>query len=109
VFYLDPPYHPETRGRDRGNGYRHDLDAAGHERLVARVTELNASVLISGYPHPLYESELASAGFERHERRHNSTASRLLSGRGPRTEVVWRRLEPGAAERLPLWQESSGN
>jgi site-specific DNA-adenine methylase len=34
VFYLDPPYHPDTRGRDRRNAYRHDLDAAAHERRM---------------------------------------------------------------------------
>ncbi len=103
VFYLDPPYHPDTRGRDRGNAYRHDLDAAGHEDLLDRVARLRGSVLISGYPHPLYDRALAGAGFERHEHAHNSTAARCAHGRGPRIEVVWRRLEPGAAERLPLW------
>ena len=103
VFYLDPPYHPDTRGRDRGNGYRHDLDGTDHEHLLARITELEASVLISGYPHPLYERKLANAGFERHQHPHNSTAARQPDGRGPRTEVVWRRLQAGAAERLPLW------
>ena len=106
MFYLDPPYHPDTRGRDRGNAYRHDLDAAGHEDLLDRVAELRGSVLISGYPHPLYDRALAGAGFERHEHAHNSTAARCAHGRGPRIEVVWRRLEPGAAERLPLWPAS---
>jgi DNA adenine methylase len=103
VFYLDPPYHPDTRGRDRRNAYRHDLDAAAHEQLVARASELRASVLISGYPHPLYDRVLEPAGFGRHEHAHNSTAAGVAHGRGARVEVVWRRLEPGAAERLPLW------
>ena len=108
VFYLDPPYHPDTRGRDRRNAYRHDLDAAAHERLLARAVELEASVLISGYPHPLYDRVLAAAGFERHEHAHNSTAARSLDGRGARLEVLWRRLAPGAADTLPLWSPDRG-
>ena len=104
VLYLDPPYHPDARGRDHRNAYQHDLSAGDHEELVATVAELRASVLVSGYPHPLYDTVLAAAGFERHEFSHNSTASRVPAGRGERTEVVWRRLEPGAAEALPLWR-----
>lgn len=66
--------------------------------------EIDASVLMSGYPHPLYDRELTAAGLERHEHAHNSTAARSLDGRGARVEVVWRRLEPGVAEPLALWQ-----
>jgi DNA adenine methylase len=84
VLYLDPPYHPDTRGRDRRNAYRHDLDAGDHEQLLARAVELKASVLISGYPHPLYDRVLEAAGFERYEHAHNSTAARSLDGRGAR-------------------------
>jgi len=104
VLYLDPPYHPDTRGKDRHNAYQHDLNASDHEELVRRVKLVRASVLVSGYPHPLYDWALAAAGFERHEFAHNSTASRVPAGRGARTEVLWRRLAPGAADALPLWQ-----
>ena len=78
--------------------------ATDHEQLLVRITELDASALISGYPHPVYDGKLANAGLERHQHPHNSTASRCPNGCGPRTEVVWRRLTCGAAERLPLWQ-----
>jgi len=109
VFYLDPPYHPDTRGRDRRNAYRHDLDASEHEQLLQRVADVDASVLISGYPHPLYDQELAAAGFERHQLAHHSTAARAPAGRGGRTEVLWRRLAPGAADTLPLWFPTTAN
>jgi hypothetical protein len=68
------------------------------------VTLVRASILVSGYPHPLYDRALAAAGFERHKFAHNSTASRVPAGRGARTEVLWRRLASGAADALPLWQ-----
>lgn len=105
VFYLDPPYHPEARGRKRQQAYRHELECGDHDDLLARVTDLRGSVLLSGYPHPLYDAELADAGFERFEFQTMATASRVLAGRGPRTEVLWRRLAHGSQESIPgqLW------
>lgn len=98
-FYLDPPYHPDTRGRGRHSTYRHELTAADHEDLVAAAISIRGSVLVSGYDHATY-APLETAGFERYEFAHNSTASRALSGRGARTEVLWRRIEPGAQRQL---------
>ncbi len=103
AFFLDPPYHPATRGREREHSYRHNLDHAEHEALLAAVVALRGSVLLCGYTHPLYEHHLMGAGFERHEMLRTCAVSRLSSARGTRTEVLWRRLEPGVAERLPLW------
>jgi DNA adenine methylase len=100
-FYLDPPYHPETRGRVRGC-YANELDAAGHEHLVERAIALRGSALISGYDHPSYEP-LVAAGYERLEFAHHATVSRRLEGRGPRLEIVWRRVEAGADHAPPLW------
>lgn len=106
-FYLDPPYHPETRGERglrRNAAYVHELDADGHAELIAAATELHGSVLISGYDHPSY-APLLEAGFERFTFAHNATASRVLDGRGPRVEVVWRRLEPGVHHVGRLWAD----
>lgn len=106
-FYIDPPYHPDTRGERglrRNSSYVHEVDAAGHAELVAAATALHGSVLISGYDHPSY-APLLEAGYERITVAHNSTASRLPSGRGARLEVVWRRLEAGLHHAPPLWSE----
>lgn len=48
---------------------------------------------------------LPDAGFERFAFAHHSTASRRLSGRGPRLEVLWRRLEPGVHLAERLWAD----
>jgi DNA adenine methylase len=104
-FYLDPPYHPETRGERglrRNAAYVHEIDADGHGELVAAAIALSGTVLISGYEHPAYEA-LVDAGFERFTFAHNATASRVLDGRGPRVEIVWRRLEPGVHHHARLW------
>ncbi len=59
VVYADPPYLASTRnGRDKGaNDYAVDMGtAAAHERLAESLTRTPATVLLSGYPSPLYES-----------------------------------------------------
>lgn len=103
-FYLDPPYHPATRGPsgrlERHSTYVHELSVEDHADLVAAAIELEGSVLVSGYDHEAY-APLPDAGFERFAFAHNSTASRVLSGRGPRLEVLWRRLEARRAPRRP--------
>lgn len=104
AFYLDPPYHPETRGRVRGC-YANELTTEDHDDLVARAIALRGSVVISGYDHPSY-APLVAAGFERIEFPHVVTVSHKLEGRGPRLEVVWRRCAAGStAAPTPLWEE----
>lgn len=57
LIYADPPYHPDTRRRARV--YRHDYTARDHEQLLKCLTQLNCSVMLSGYPNPLYEHYLS--------------------------------------------------
>lgn len=87
LFYLDPPYVPETR---RSGGYRHELTKEDHEELVDRVLGLKGIAIISGYDSPLYEP-LTGGGFTRHEWGVWSTAARGNKNqpRDRRTEVVW--------------------
>jgi DNA adenine methylase len=106
-FYLDRPYHPATcaeRGLSCHSAYVHKLSIADHEDLVAAAIALRGSVLISGYDHEAY-APLTSAGFKRFTFAHNSAASRQLNGRGPRVEVLWRRLEPGVHLSERLWSD----
>jgi DNA adenine methylase len=94
-FYLDPPYHPDTRSRiSRNNGYRYELSACDHEDLIAAVQRLRSSVLLSGYAHPTYAT-LEDHGFERIEFAHHITASLHPAGRRPVRELLWRKsIEP---------------
>lgn len=87
LFYLDPPYIPDTR---RSGGYRHELTEDDHRELVDRVLALEGVAIISGYDHPVYEP-LVAGGFSRHEFRVWSTAARGSKGdpRAKRVEVIW--------------------
>ncbi len=102
-FYLDPPYHPQTRGRmSRHNGYRHELTAEDHRELVASVLQMRGSILISGYTHPTYD-RLQDAGFERVEFDHHVAASLAPAGRRHVREVVWRRIAEGCRVTPTPW------
>ena len=88
VFYLDPPYVPDTR---RSGRYSHELTAEDHVELVERVLALKGVALVSGYESELYEPLVREGGFVRHEYTVWSTASRrsVARERDRRTEVVW--------------------
>jgi DNA adenine methylase len=101
-FYLDPPYHPDTRATGKGHGYRHELTAEDHHQLLETITGMRASVLLSGYQHPSYDV-LEDAGFERVELNHHITASRHPSGRRHVREVIWRRAAAGQELTQQLW------
>lgn len=64
VFYVDPPYHPDTR--TNRVLYRQELDAAGHQRLVERLLDIQGVVVLSGYQHPIYE-QLEQRGWSNHQ------------------------------------------
>jgi DNA adenine methylase len=81
LHYIDPPYLAETR--DAGADYRFEMDEAAHIRLAEVLQELDGSVIVSGYPSPLYED--LYKGWTRAER------PALADGAAPRTEVLWMR------------------
>jgi DNA adenine methylase len=56
LLYVDPPYLPETRRRDRV--YRHEYDTNGHRQLLELLLSLPCMVMISGYGNTLYDELL---------------------------------------------------
>lgn len=90
LFYLDPPYLPETR-KAPGRGYRHEMSVEDHELLLDAVLQVRGMVVISGYASPLYDERLV--GWARRTRR----AADL--SRAAREEVLW--LSPRAIRALP--------
>lgn len=80
LFYVDPPYVFSTRSDD-SNDYRHELSDDDHGELGDMLLALRGSVIVSGYPSPLYESIFA--GWHRVER------DALADGAAKRKEVLW--------------------
>lgn len=106
VFYLDPPYIPNTRVNRQV--YAHEADAEHHQRLVEVLLNLRGMAALSGYAHPIY-APLEAAGWERLDYETSVYAAGRIRGsrlRGPgsasaavpRVESAW--LSPRLAERL---------
>jgi len=104
VFYLDPPYHLDTRVSK--NVYAIEQDHDHHAALVSLLMSVQGAVVLSGYDHPVY-APLAESGWEviRFDTACHAagrTRNSGLQGAGsllkkvPRTEVVWR--NPRAVE-----------
>jgi DNA adenine methylase len=101
VFYLDPPYVAETRGRWKDKAYAEEMDEEDHEKLAETLLAIEGMAVLSGYRSDLYDRLFA--GWKRIER-----PSRT-NGSGSRTECLW--LSPGTTTRrqyldLPLFQDA---
>jgi DNA adenine methylase len=92
LLYVDPPYLGTSRGtgndpRGGTKRYRHEmLSSVQHLELGAALLRCRASVVLSGYPSPLYDEMFE--GWDRVE----FTTGTGQSARGEwstRTEVVW--------------------
>ena len=88
LFYLDPPYVPETR---RAGKYAHELSLSDHFELVEQILALQGKVVLSGYVHPIYEplTDWQRYDIETVCRIPNAAISKR---RLPRIETIWVKL-----------------
>ena len=85
LIYADPPYLHHTRtSRHR---YRHELTDDDHRALLARLRDVPASVILSGYPSALYDDALPGW---------NAREFQAMTRGGVRTEKLWFNFEPSA-------------
>jgi DNA adenine methylase len=84
LFYLDPPYVPDSRSSP--DVYAHEMSIAEHGELLGVINSVNGKVMLSGYDNNLYASNLN--GWTRHEfDLPNNSASGETKQR--KTEVLW--------------------
>ena len=82
LHYVDPPYLVETRHeRWAGYAYRYEMGVADHQALAETLQDLKGTVVLSGYPHPLYDQWFADWARYTHQA-HSDRAS-------DRVEVLW--------------------
>lgn len=86
LHYVDPPYILDTRS-DPSKDYAHEMSDADHARLLGVLDGLSGMVVLSGYPHALYDDRLRS--WRRVE------CAALADGAKPRREVLW--INPAAS------------
>lgn len=88
LFYLDPPYLPDTRWSK--NSYQEEIDENYHQNLLAAAKSSTGMVIISGYPSELYETELT--GWTRKQKRARTTNTANIG-----IETIW--LSPNLTNR----------
>ena len=88
LLYCDPPY---LRTARNSTNYRHELASEQHHRDLADALKgCRASVVLSGYSSPLYDS--LYAGWDRVEIRAwtgNGIRNGATNADGDRVEVLW--------------------
>lgn len=89
LHYVDPPYVMDTRSDD-GADYAHEMDDADHRAMLECLKGLEGFVVLSGYPHQIYDDALT--GWRRVEK------VALADGAKKRIEVLW--INPHCAARL---------
>ena len=82
LFYLDPPYVPDTRV---GGEYECEMSTSDHERMVELLLKSKGMFVLSGYRSPIYEP-LENAGWKLHQFDVNINSSRKGA---KRTECLW--------------------
>lgn len=85
LFFVDPPYHPDTRTKRL---YQHEMSEEDHVALLDLLERVQGKVCLCGYEHPLYLRRLS-----RWRRRDFATYSPHVT-KLPRTEVVWTKFVP---------------
>lgn len=91
LFYVDPPYDPESRSaRWAGSAYLYEMDEPGHRALSEVAHSASAMIVLSGYPSELYKELYAD--WVRVER------PIYVENDSPRVEALW--LNPLAEAKL---------
>ena len=86
LFYLDPPYHHDTRATTAD--YQHEMSHADHVALLATLERIQGRFLLSGYHSGLYDDWAARNGFRCEE---CPIVNNAAGGESKRTmtEVLW--------------------
>jgi len=99
LFYLDPPYYPESRASVKD--YAYEMTPEQHYQLLECVLRAKGYVVLSGYDNSLYASTLSD--WARVERKTRTFA--FNSVRSPRREVLWLSPRTWKALRTLKFQE----
>lgn len=90
LFYIDPPYVPETRSV---GAYRCEMGLSQHQELLGVLASLRGRFMLSGYDNELYREAESAFGLSRRE---FDLPNNVAGGTEKRrmTECVWMNYEP---------------
>ncbi len=84
LFYMDPPYLPDTRYAGKASTYAFEMSREEHAELVTAIIAARGKVVLSGYANDLYGEMLA--GWRSEKRR---TKSFMSNSGKEREEILW--------------------
>lgn len=94
LFYVDPPYFPDTRWNPKTLGaYKHEMTAAQHEQLCEVLLSLKGFVVLSGYENNLYAEKLFTWAKSNRQALKSSNVGGVLA-----TETLW--INPACTKAL---------
>lgn len=95
LFYLDPPYHHETRVTRSEYG-NYEMDDFDHRNLLGRLSVIQGKFLLSGYRNATYDEHAENLGWHRVDFQIDNKASSKKT-KPIKTECVWANYEISAA------------
>lgn len=102
LFYLDPPYTPDSCYVE--SGYKHILSLEQHRDLLTAILNCRGKVAISGYENPLYMDLLSKWHLTRSPMRHVAS-----SDGKQQQECLWTNYNPATVQNdlsgLPMFSE----
>jgi len=84
LFYLDPPYLPETRHSGKASTYGVEMCYEDHENLLGTIKSCKSKIILSGYLSDLYSSELKDWRVDTVKGK-----SHMSNSGQSRTEILW--------------------
>jgi DNA adenine methylase len=100
LFYLDPPYHPDTRTAPKV--YAHEMSVADHWQLMGVLRDIKGKLVLSGYMNASYHTMEQECGWHRID---FDLPNNAAGGEGKRrmVESVWTNFPiPDVAEAKPF-------
>ena len=94
LFYLDPPYHPETMRGGKDGFY--NTNTFNHDALVEALLGLQGKAILSCYDHPVYH-RLLDAGWARQQYRRPFTQFKGQNGKKGSARIETLYLSPSLA------------
>lgn len=86
LFYLDPPYLPQTRGAKKV--YKHEMSYENHERLVNVLKEIKGKAVLSGYDNDLY----GQLGWKKHLLGKYAVSASKKATKDKNEEWIWMKI-----------------
>lgn len=86
LWYIDPPYMPETREKNSKNVYEYEMTADDHVNLLNLIKNARGKVIISGYSCPLYNRTLKGWKIKKKTVSNNAGQGKIKE---KRTECLW--------------------